>query len=95
VVFEKIWRGTTNKQLLPTPDQERPFFANIIDPTLPYYVSSGSSSVQWKRHRPGHQEYRKAPRPFWPGLIHDNRLAVIVGTTAGNTSHRPDDHDAL
>ena len=76
------------RQLLPTPEQELPFFAHITDPKLPCYIDPDRPVFSGKIIVLVNQNTASAAS-FLTGLIQDNKLAVIVGTTVGNNPTGP------
>lgn len=70
-------------KLLPPPDDERPFFAPVTDPKSVYYVSPNRPVFRGKIVVLVNENTESAAS-LLAGLIQDNRLAVIVGTSTGN-----------
>ena len=76
------------RQLLPMPEQERPFFASISDPKSPYYIAPDRPVFDGKIIVLANQNTGSAAS-LLAGLIQDNRLAVVVGTTTANNPTGP------
>lgn len=77
-----------SKQLLPTPDQERPFFHRITDAASPFHVAPDRPVFNGKIIVLANQNTGSAAS-ILTGLIQDNRLASIVGTTTANNPTGP------
>jgi hypothetical protein len=75
-----------SKQLLPA--KESPFFARITDPESPYYVAPDRPVFSGNIIVLANQNTGSAAS-ILTGLIQDNRLAVIVGTTTANNPTGP------
>jgi hypothetical protein len=75
-------------QLLRTPDQERPFFYNITDRKSLYYIASDRPVFSGNIIVLANQGTHSAAS-LLAGLMQDNRLAVIVGTTTANNPTGP------
>lgn len=85
---QKFGTEPPSKQLLPTPEQERPFFRTIADPRSPYYVPPNRPVFSGKIIVLANQNTGSAAS-LLTGLMQDNRLAVIVGTTTANNPTGP------
>ena len=77
-----------SRQLLPTPQQELPFLARITDPKSPYYVAPDRPVFSGNVIVLANQNTGSAAS-ILVGLLQDNRLATIVGTTTGNNPTGP------
>ncbi len=86
--LEKFGVEPPSRQLSPTPEQERPFFHNITDPRSPYYVPANRPVFRGKIIVLANQNTGSAAS-LLTGLMQDNRLAVIVGTTTANNPTGP------
>jgi hypothetical protein len=86
--LEKFKAEPPSKQLLPTPEQERPFFYSITDPDCPYYVPPDRPVFSGKIIVLANQNTGSAAS-LLTGLMQDNSLAVIVGTTTANNPTGP------
>jgi hypothetical protein len=75
-------------QLLPTPDQEKPFFDSEIDRASPYYIAPDRPVFSGKTIVLANQNTGSAAS-LLAGLMQDNRLGVIVGTSTGNNPTGP------
>lgn len=75
-------------QLSPTPEQERPFFASVTDRKSPYRVDPGRPVFCGRTVVLANQNTGSAAS-ILAGLIQDNDLAPIVGTTTGNNPTGP------
>jgi hypothetical protein len=82
--LNKFGTEPPSRQLLPTPEQDRPFFAAITNPKSPYYVAPDRPVFSGKTIVLVNQNTGSAASDL-VGLIQDNQLALTVGTTtAGN-----------
>ena len=86
--LEKFGQEPASKQLLLTPDHERPFFCGVTDPGSPYYVAPNRPVFSGKIIVLANQNTGSAAS-LLAGLLQDNRLAVIVGTTTANNPTGP------
>jgi hypothetical protein len=75
-----------SKQLLPT--KENPFFARINNPNSPYYVAADRPVFEGNIIVLANQNTGSAAS-ILTGLIQDNQLALIVGTTTANNPTGP------
>jgi hypothetical protein len=76
------------KQLLPTPQQERPFFHSVTDPGSPYYVLPNRPMFNGKIIVLANQNTGSSAS-LLTGLMQDNRIGLIVGTTTANNPTGP------
>ncbi len=85
---KKFGAEPPSKQLLPTPEQERPFFAGITNPASSYYIAPDRPVFGGRIIVLANQNTGSAAS-ILTGLIQDNRLATIVGTTTANNPTGP------
>ncbi len=85
---KKFGADPPSKELLPTPDQERPFFHRITDPASSFHVAPDRPVFNGKVIVLANQNTGSAAS-LLTGLIQDNRLATIVGTTTANNPTGP------
>ncbi len=86
--LKKFGAEPPSGQLLRTPYQERLFFDNITDRNSPYYITPDRPAFSGKIIVLANQNTGSAAA-LLTGLMQDNRLAVIVGTTTGNNPTGP------
>jgi hypothetical protein len=77
-----------SKQLLPTPEQDKPFFAEEMDTHSLYYIAPDRPVFTGRIIVLANQNTGSAASHL-AGLIQDNRLALIVGTPTGNNPTGP------
>lgn len=85
---EKFGAEPPSKQLLPTPDQEKPFFDDETDRSSPYYIAPDRPVFSGKIIVLANQDTGSAAS-LLAGLMQDNRLGIIVGTATGNNPTGP------
>lgn len=85
---DKFGEEPASKQLVPSPEQERPFFHSVTDPESPYYVAPDRPVFGGKIIVLANQNTGSAAS-LLTGLVQDNRLGVIVGTTTANNPTGP------
>lgn len=76
------------KQLSPTRQQDRTFFVRITDPKSPYYVAPDRPVFNGRVIVLANQNTGSAAA-LLTGILQDNQLAVVVGTTTGNNPTGP------
>jgi hypothetical protein len=86
--LQKFGAEPPSGRLLPTPKQERPFFASVTDPASPYHVAPDRPVFGGKIIVLANQNTGSAAS-LLTGLMQDNRLAMIVGTTTANNATGP------
>jgi hypothetical protein len=86
--LKKFGTEPPSGQLLRTPDQERPFFYDITDRKSPYYIPPDRPVFSGKIIVLANQDTHSAAS-LLAGLMQDNRLAVIVGTTTADNPTGP------
>lgn len=75
-------------KLLLTPEQEQPFFHEITDRKSPYYVAPNRPVFSGRIIVLANQDTHSAAS-LLAGLMQDNRLAVLVGTSTANNPTGP------
>lgn len=84
--LKKFGKPPQAGHLLPTEDE--PFFSNITDPNSAYYVPQRRPVFQGQIIVLANQGTDSAAS-FLAGLMQDNRLGLIVGTSTGNNPTGP------
>jgi hypothetical protein len=85
---EKFGTEPPQNQLLPIPANDRPFFDTITDPSSPYHVTPDRPIFTGKIIVLANQNTESAAS-LLAGLMQDNQLAQIVGTTTANNPTGP------
>ena len=85
---KKFGAEPPSKQLLPTPEQDKPFFAEEMDTHSLYYIAPDRPVFNGRIIVLADQETGSAASHL-AGLIQDNRLALIVGMPTGNNPTGP------
>ena len=86
--LKKLGREPQSGELLPSPDQEEPFFAREIDRQSPYYVPPDRPVYGGKIVVLANQHTHSAAS-LLAGFMQDTHLAVIIGTTTANNPTGP------
>ena len=86
--LEKFGAEPPSRELLPSPDQERPFFANVTDRHSPYHIPPDRPVFSGTIIVLANQNTHSAAS-LLAGLMQDNGLAAIVGTTTADNPTGP------
>jgi hypothetical protein len=86
--LKKFGAEPPTKQLSPTPQQDQAFFSRITDPKSPFYVAPDRPVFKGRVIVLANQDTGSAAA-ILTGLMQDNQLALIVGTTTANNPTGP------